>query len=226
MAESTRTITAGGQDPDGPDSDAPTQQISLTAVSDRCGNCGAPLASDQRYCINCGERRGPPRFTLAAPAPDTQTTTTRAPLHSRRLRTSAGMNLIAGVATLLIAMGVGVLIGHNNSPSQQAAKTQTSVINVGGSGASSSGSASTGSSSGGRSGGKSHKAKGHGHSSTAAAAKAPPKVVIQKAAAAASKVTGGDAKLSSPTVTQGASCTNGTAGCQNGKFTGNNFFGQ
>lgn len=231
MAESTRTIRAGGRGPDGPDRDAPTQQLSLTAVGDRCVNCGAPLASDQRYCVNCGERRGKPRFTLAAPEPATQTTTTRGPLSPRRLRTSAGMNLIAGVATLLIAMGVGVLIGHNNSPAQGSAKTQTSVINLGGTGASSGGSAgtaaSTGASSGGTSGGgKSHKGKGHSHSSKAAAASAPPKVVVQKAAAAASKVTGGNAKLSSPTVTQGASCQNGTAGCQNGKFTGNNFFGQ
>ena len=26
-----------------------------------CRACGAPLAADQRYCLNCGQRRGEPR---------------------------------------------------------------------------------------------------------------------------------------------------------------------
>ncbi len=26
-----------------------------------CEECGAPLAADQRYCLNCGQRRGEPR---------------------------------------------------------------------------------------------------------------------------------------------------------------------
>ncbi|HWH92870.1 MAG TPA: hypothetical protein VNT03_03330, partial [Baekduia sp.] len=42
-----------------------------------CGQCGAPLAGDQRYCLECGARRGAPRvdplgalgFPADAPAP-------------------------------------------------------------------------------------------------------------------------------------------------------------
>ena len=27
-------------------------------VTERCTGCGKPLAEDQRYCLNCGKRRG------------------------------------------------------------------------------------------------------------------------------------------------------------------------
>ena len=207
--------------------DAPTQQLSIAAVSDRCVNCGAPLASDQRYCVNCGERRGKPRFTLAGPsesAPELVAVSKTS--QTRRPRTTAGFNLIAGIATLLLAMGVGVLIGHNSSsgaPAKSAAAP--TVITVGGGSGTASGSSTTNSgSSQGNSGGAK---KGKSSSKAAAkAAKAPAKVVVQKAAAAAAKVTGGNANVAGATATQGSSCTNGQAGCQNGKFTGNNFFGQ
>jgi hypothetical protein len=146
----------------------------------------------------------------------------------RRPRTSAGFNLIAGVATLLLAMGVGVLIGHNssgNTSNKAAAAPPAITINGAGSSNAPTGStaASTGSGSGGtaRSAGKSKKSG----SAKSAKSTAPPKVVIQKAAAAASKVTGGSAKVADPTATTGSSCTDGTAGCQNGKLTGN-YFGQ
>jgi hypothetical protein len=230
MAEPTRTIGAGGLGPLSAREDTPTQQLSLAASGERCVNCGAPLASDQRYCINCGERRGKPRFeAVGSPAPvgEQVIATSAAAVPPRRTRTSAGFNLIAGVATLLLAMGVGVLIGHNNSaPSGRSATPATQVITVGGGAGTSAGSgaaatAGGGTGSGSHKGSKGKDAKGH-----AAATKAPPKVVVQKAAAAASKVTGGSAPVASPTVTQGGSCSPGQAGCQNGKFTGNNFFGQ
>ena len=210
-----------------PFTDEPTRQLSVAGASDHCVNCGAPLAPDQRYCVNCGERRGKPRFALAG-VPDavTQEVTTRSSAPPRRPRTSAGFNLIAGVATLLLAMGVGVFIGHNsssNSNNKQAAAPSITVQGGGANpGASTDSAAGTGSSSGG--GSTSTKSK---HAGSAKATKAaPPKVVIQKAAAAASKVTGGNANVAAPTVTQGGGCTAGSAGCQNGHFTGNNFFGQ
>ncbi len=213
----------------GPVSDEPTRQLSLAQTSDHCVNCGAPLASDQRYCVTCGERRGKPRFALAGPHEEAvqEVVTTASASTPRRPRTSAGFNLIAGVATLLLAMGVGVLIGHNssgNTSGKGSAATPAITINGAGSAAGSSGSATAPSASGsGGSTASSGKAK---HSaSTKSAKNAPPKVVIQKAAAAASKVTGGSAKTAGATATQGSSCTAGTAGCQNGKLTGN-YFGQ
>ena len=211
-----------------PFTEEPTRPLAVAGAGDHCVNCGATLASDQRYCVNCGERRGKPRFTLAAPAePVVEEKTVRSASASapRRPRASAGLSLIAGVATLLLAMGVGVLIGHNNSSANNGHASSTPAITINGGGAASTNPASaTGSGSNGASStGGAHSAKGK-HAATKAA-KAPPKVVIQKAAAAASKVTGGSAKVAGATAQQGSSCSNGTAGCQNGKLTGN-FFGQ
>jgi hypothetical protein len=207
----------------------PTRQLSLAGTSDHCVNCGSPLASDQRYCVNCGERRGKPRFSLAGPHEEAvqEVGTLSGSSGRRRPRTSVGFNLIAGVATLLLAMGVGVLIGHNNTAtagSGRAPATQVITVNGGGAPAASSGApaASTGSGSGRTSSASKSK---HGHSAKSAKSSAPPKVVVQKAAAAASKVTGGSAKVAAPTATAGSSCSDGTAGCQNGKLTGN-YFGQ
>jgi hypothetical protein len=211
-------------------SEEPTRQLSVAGSSEHCVNCAAPLASDQRYCINCGERRGKPRFALAAPqeAAAEEVTTTRSASAPRRPRTSAGLNLIAGVATLLLAMGVGVLIGHNSSGNNSTKAAATPAITINGGGAAN-GSAGTAAATGAAASGahaaaSAGKGKHHGSAKHAKSA-APPKVVIQKAAAAASKVTGGSAKTAAPTATQGSSCANGTAGCQNGKLTGG-FFGQ
>jgi hypothetical protein len=220
---------AGGLSPVSAHDDTPTQQLSLAASGERCVNCGAPLASDQRYCISCGERRGKPRFEVGGssePVSEPVTVSSVSAVPPRRTRTSAGFNLIAGVATLLLAMGVGVLIGHNNSNgSGRSATPATQVITVGGGAGTSTGSGAAANTGGSTNSSSHHGSKNKGGNAHAAA-KAPPTVVIQKAAAAASKVTGGSAPVAAPTVTQGGSCSAGTAGCQNGKFTGNNFFGQ
>jgi hypothetical protein len=215
----------------GTGTEEPTRQLSVAGTSDHCINCGAPLASDQRYCVNCGERRGKPRFALAA---DPQTavqevaTTTSSSSSPRRPRTSAGFNLIAGIATLLLALGVGVLIGHSNSGSSTAKQAAAPNITING-GGSANGSASTAASSGstGSNGGNTNSAKKSKKGSSTKAAKTPAvsKVVVQKAQEAASKVTGGSAKTAGATAQQGDACTDGTAGCQNGKLTGN-YFGQ
>ena len=51
----------------------------VVVVTEPCPACGAPLAPDQRYCLECGERRnpmssvmlgGPPRAAAAASPPD------------------------------------------------------------------------------------------------------------------------------------------------------------
>ena len=180
---------------------------------ERCTNCQAPLASDQRYCVNCGERRGRSRFSaesfMSSAAPETAPAPVRAP---RRPRASSGATLLAGVATLLVAMGVGVLIGHDsgNSPNKTVAAGAPQVINVGGGSGSGSGSSSS-------TKGKKSKAK-------KVKVVHVTKKVAAKATAAAAKVLGGSKALAPATVQPGGACTNGQAGCQNGKFTGN-FFG-
>lgn len=187
-------------------------ELLTSQPADRCSNCGSPLAPDQRYCVECGERRGKPRFSFeslaipraAAPA---------APKPPRRPRVSSSFSFIAGVATLLLALGVGVLIGHNtNNPKQVSAGTPNQTIKVEGLGG-------TNSNTGASSGAVSNKAF-----------KAPktPKLttkVVKKVQAAASSVLGSGTKNLSQNVTQqvGQKCSGGN-GCQNGKFTGN-FFG-
>ncbi len=201
-------------------------QLSLAGTSDRCVNCGSPLASDQRYCVNCGERRGKPRFALAGPHEEAvhAVTTTASASSPRRPRTSAGFNLIAGIATLLLAMGVGVLIGHNSSSNNSGKVAAQPPITINSGGAASSGTASTANAGGPGSTGSTAGTGKSRKSASAKSTKAPvSKVVVQKAAAAASKVTGGSAKTAGATAQQGSSCTAGTAGCQNGKLTGNYF---
>lgn len=184
----------------------------LVAAGDRCAACSAPLASDQRYCLACGERRGKARFAIGA------ATAAAVPVASpssdrRRPRVSSGTALIAGVGTLLLALGVGVLIGRTNNSTPAASRTTPVVVTVpaasGGSGAAGSTTASSTNSG----------------SKKAARSKATKVVVTKqvatKASAAAAKVLGG--KVSTPpTVTVGQSGKG--AGYTGGHFTGQ-FFG-
>jgi hypothetical protein len=87
-----------------------------------CAACGEPLAADQRYCLSCGERRGPPRLDPLAhargrtsvgedagpplPPAAARRTSTAWPLPSRR---------VASAATLLM-LGFGVAAGAAAGP--------------------------------------------------------------------------------------------------------------
>ena len=106
-----------------------------------CATCGAPLAADQRYCLECGERSpqtseflrssaplapappaGPPRPPgVAEPAPQSPRSNT--------------VSLLAGVGVLLLAMGVGVLIGRSGGSSKQSSAPVQLVTQAGGTGA-------------------------------------------------------------------------------------------
>jgi hypothetical protein len=202
--------------------DAPTTELLAGAVGDRCANCEAPLARDQSYCLECGERRGKPRFSYAEmaarSAPDARVAAASAP--PARPRFSSGATLIAGVATLLLAMGVGVLIGQAANGSSSSNSPAYRIITVGGGGApaaTTANNASSGGTAAVRSTGAHHTKK------------AKPVIVHltaktkAKAAAAASQVIGSSAPKN-PTIQPGQSCAAGQSGCQNGKFTGN-FFG-
>jgi hypothetical protein len=103
-----------------------------------CATCAAPMADDQRYCLECGARRADrPSFFLdalnardvglggdgpaAAPAP---APSGRAPVTTT--------TVLWGVGLLLLAMAIGVLVGragHSSTPPPQ-------VITVGGAAAS------------------------------------------------------------------------------------------
>jgi hypothetical protein len=192
------------------DQEGATQELIAAPASDRCADCQSPLAADQRYCVNCGQRRGKARFSFESLTAKAEPAAAPQP-RRKRPAISSSVGLILGIATLLLAMGVGVLIGHNNGKVTPAASagTQKIVVEGGGSGLSST-----------------------NPSSTATASKnsfkAPkiPKLttkVVKKVQAAAAKVLGSQKNLSQNVTQQvGQSCSGG-AGCQNGKFTGNYF---
>jgi hypothetical protein len=170
------------------------------------------LASDQRYCVHCGERRGKARFSFEAlTAPPAQSVPPEKTPPRPRISSSA--SFIAGVSTLLLALGVGVLIGHNANSSkitQAGAPSQVIKIegNLGGNGGAATRSAS------------------RANTFKAPKVKLTPKVA-KAVNQAATKVLGAGASKnlsSNPTQQVGQGCGGGS-GCQGGKFTGNYFGG-
>lgn len=92
-----------------------------------CEQCGSPLAADQRYCLNCGQRRGAPRVeyrwqvqaaqeAAAAPA----ATIAAAPKGEakpaeKRERDYAPLAAVGGIAVLGLMLLIGVLIGKGDT---------------------------------------------------------------------------------------------------------------
>ena len=172
------------------------------ATADRCAKCAASLATDQRYCVECGEPRGAARLPFGdaqGQAGDRVTVVSRPP---RGLRISSGSTLIAGVATLLLAMGVGVLIGRSSNGSGSKG-TPVSVVTVGGGGQGA--------------------AAGSAATQTAPASTAKAKQPTTHAARAAGASASG-VSAQPPKVVHIGSAGHGP-GYKNGHFTGN-FFGE
>jgi hypothetical protein len=202
--------------------DEPTRELPTAptgAAGDRCAACGASMVHDQRYCVECGERRGQSRLPVSQPA--TEVVSSR---RTRRLpgprppRVSSGTTLVAGVGVLLLAIGLGVLIGRigNKTTTTQAAASGPSVITVQGGVGAGTPTTTTNAS-------LSKKSK----SKLKAAAKsnaAPSAAVQKKATQAAAKVLGNSKNLPPPTSSVGQKCTGNQSGCSGGKFSGN-FFG-
>jgi hypothetical protein len=106
-----------------------------------CANCGAPLVSDQRYCLSCGQPASPVRLAfldvLAGERSATQPgVALAAPVaYAGSLAEPAGgppwlrrySPLFAVAAVLLVAMLIGLLLGHWVSQSRA---PSTSVIKV------------------------------------------------------------------------------------------------
>jgi hypothetical protein len=208
---------------------APTRELTAVpgaASGDRCGICGSPLAHDQQYCVECGERRGQSTVPQAGTVTEVRSSRVRAAPPPRPPRVSSGTTLVSFVGVLLLAIGLGVLIGrigtNNNTPKSGGPATQViSVSGAGGAPAATSATISTSATT------PTHLTKkAQSRLNAAAKATAPPSAAVQKKAVqAAGKVLGNANNLAPPTVTQGGSCTSGQAGCQNNKFSGN-FFGQ
>src|SRR5512133_3163094 len=118
---------------------ATTQDIhapTLGAQGEPCAQCGAPLAGDQRYCLECGARRADARIAFRDILAR-QGGPPRAPIvrsYAEERTPPGGMTFLVGLVCLLLALGIGVLIGRSGDDSPTAAATTPppQVISVGG----------------------------------------------------------------------------------------------
>jgi hypothetical protein len=177
--------------------------VPLAASSDRCNLCGVPLAPDQSYCVECGEPRGTERRLPLAGGLAPRADESPSPSTGQR----ANSALIAGIGTLLLAMGIGVLIGRSGTTSGSSSKSPgVQVVTVAGGG------------------GAATAATGPAGPQTSAAAAAGNADGSNDAARAASAVKpGGKVQATQGKVVHVGSSGHGP-GYQKGKFTGN-FFG-
>lgn len=91
-----------------------------------CEECGSPLAADQRYCLNCGRRRGGPRVdyrqqmpgAAAEPPPPAGPAVAvkeEPAAEVKGERDYAPLAAVGGIAVLGLMLLVGVLIGKGDS---------------------------------------------------------------------------------------------------------------
>lgn len=103
----------------------------LGEAGEPCTACGAPLAADQRYCLNCGQRRVGPRVDyrryLASsgseekpPPPPEVPVPAAAPEPAKLERDYTPLAAVGGIAILGLMLLVGVLIGKGNGPTATA----------------------------------------------------------------------------------------------------------
>jgi hypothetical protein len=158
---------------------AATTQI-LGKAGEPCRECGAPLAADQRYCLNCGKRRGEPRIDFqsqipardaagasgSSPAPGQPTgeaVQSELPPEKNPQRDYTPLAAVGGIAVLGVMLLIGVLIGKGDSGGT--ATTPAPVVVQGGE--ASGGKTASNEAGGGKAKAKQAKAKGGGKGSGA-----------------------------------------------------------
>lgn len=115
---------------------AELNKVTPEAAWEPCAECGAPLAADQRYCLSCGARRGPgpaPRAPLGATTTEVRTLVREdAAAAPPSPPQGSGATFVIGLACLLLALGVGVLIGRGGRDATRAqpAAAPAQVITV------------------------------------------------------------------------------------------------
>jgi hypothetical protein len=155
-----------------------------------CRECGAKMAADQRYCLNCGRRRGEPRLEdFRRHLPDAAATSNghppqgtasppvagaQPPAEGKPQRDYTPLAAAGGIAVLGLMLLVGVLIGRGDG--EQAAAPPPQVVRVQGGGeeeGAAKADAGAGALGGAVGGGK-DKAQGGGKGAGASAKAAPP----------------------------------------------------
>lgn len=209
-----------------------------------CPDCGAAMAADQRYCLSCGHRRGEPRLpfmdaaTLIEP-PDARGGAGRTPPPPPSTRRyspvlwNPNAALLTGVAILLLAVGVGFLVGraaHAGSPSGSHVTERITIEN----GTEAPGTPQGGSEGHGPEGSLQPGAK-HGSESPGAttpskkpSASEPDSQAEEEEAEQRTKEAihyDGPGKLAKPKATVGETCEPGTPGCGKNHIFEGEFFG-
>ena len=121
----------------------PTEQLGLEGEG--CQTCGAPLATDQRYCLNCGAARTEPRLdfkkhlapalagtagtpaTAGAPVAAGGPAGAGAPVGMQQVNPITAIFAIALLGVMLL---LGVLIGKDDDPNTVAAAPATATAPV------------------------------------------------------------------------------------------------
>src|SRR3954469_25857505 len=83
-----------------------------------CRSCGSPLAADQRYCLECGARSGPPRLdwrSMLAPAAGVSAAPAAAPEHDDGVGPGLPTPRVAA-ALVLGVLAFGVVVGNAAGP--------------------------------------------------------------------------------------------------------------
>lgn len=216
------------QPPETPQPQLPTTQAPATRVQsaaasggDQCPSCGAPLAADQRYCLECGQRRGDPRLPFMDAVVLMEATRqsgqgTPAPPQEKSGGISPNAALIAGIGVLLLALGIGVLIGRSGEHNVAATAPAPQVVTVGGAEEKEEATASTGGKGGSKNAGGGKKAKAGKETAKEGEAHPAAEEVLKPS---------GNVDLPEAKVRPGDKCKEGEAGCENGEFTGG-FFGK
>lgn len=207
-----------------------------------CPGCGVGMAGDQRYCIACGRRRRepqPPSVEALTSIGSTRVTDsaghTPPPPPKRegesRTRRSPNAAMIAGVATLLLAVGLGFLIGragHQGDYASVLHGTERITIENAGEGPAASAGATPA-----RHGPESRLrpgANGDRRDHAAATKKAPASKEGRKEEGNAERETRealhAKGPLAKPKAKLGESCKQGTPGCGKDKKFNGEFFGE
>jgi hypothetical protein len=169
---------------------------------EQCPVCACAVAPDQRYCVECGQRLAGARPTLMSDPSGSGGAENAPPKGKSRFDWGPNATLIAGIATLLLALGVGVIIGHYSASGSPAKKaTPIVVTGVGTTGTTGTATEATGAT---------------GTTARSGAAASP------SAKASSSKPTQAASKPPNPTVQLGQKGHG--QGYQHGEFTGH-FFG-
>ena len=177
------------------------------------------MAPDQRYCLNCGQRRGDPRLPFMdavvlmnavrqpqGPPP--------APAAKKRDGISPNAALIAGVGVLLLALGIGVLIGRSGNHTVASTQQAPQIVKVGGGEEA----APKSSSSSGSTGGKNTNLK----------TKKQKEAALKKAEEnpASNEILHSKVPQPPPTIQPGEKCNPKAAGCSKGGEFNGEFFGE